>query len=271
MDPETASIRSNAPSYVSQAPSYHARPPSISDLPPYSPDRSRLPPPYSRQHASLSTVTPPRRPSGSSRPSHAQAPSPSRPNFTPSPISGIPPIAFITPGTSKSQSRHYEAVAARRNAEIVSLVNQFSSLLPPEQPRRRNKRNRPGIPFADFSSLPPAPSTTRARLHSTAELFLCTCGRPNHGKIGDESPDPPPFGRQLSQSSGPVERHADEPIHREESVRVENSAVGCAGPPAASEVQETGKETTSEAKEDQEEDLLDAEGKSWDFMLSQMA
>ncbi|KAK6353280.1 hypothetical protein TWF696_005255 [Orbilia brochopaga] len=257
MDPETASIRSMssaAPSYVSQLPPNYAPPPYSSD--------GRLPP-YTRP--------PSGRPSGpgpvrSAEPSGLRALSSA--SYPLSPLSNLPPVSLITPGVRNPQSRHYEAVAARRHAKIVS-----SAFEAPDPPRRRNRR-RPGVPFENFSSLHPAPSTPLALVHSTAELFLCTCGRPNHRRTTAEDWLDPGYPKQ---SAAPQDHSHEEPSSVPQPSQEQNSAsdpVACAKSESEPSATEDTEQQNPKGQGDQrsfEEDLLDAESKSWDFMLSQMA
>ncbi|KAF3921747.1 hypothetical protein ABW21_db0209781 [Orbilia brochopaga] len=260
MDPETASIRSmrsTAPSYVSQVPPNYAHASAISAPPPYSSD-GRLPP-YTRPLAG------PR-----DRYDVHQAAGPLGPralsSFPLSPVSNLPPVALIAPGSRTTQSRQYEAVAARRHAKIVSAA--FDSLDPPQ---RRNKRRGSRLPFQDFSSLHPAPSTPRALVHSTAELFLCTCGRPNHRRVTGEEWLDTNFSRQNHAHDLSLE----EPPSATESLQQENiadsSAQDCISLASGSSATESAEEHGAECQRSFEQDLLDAESKSWDFMLSQMA
>ncbi|EPS37419.1 hypothetical protein H072_8885 [Dactylellina haptotyla CBS 200.50] len=258
MDPETASIHSNAPSYVSQVPSYRA-----SDLPPYSSD-GRLPP-YSRLYSSLIAGAPA---CGSSEAHELALP---RLKASLGSVSGLPPVALISPGASNSQARQYEAVAARRRARIVSAIS--SDLFAPQPPRpppRRRKRTT-SLPFENFSSLHPAPSSPGARVHSTSELFLCTCGRPNHRKTGESWRDSE-YPRQISTRS----LLFDEPSNGPgpligTSTAMTSNSIGC-GEMALNTSAAVDNEGQGDPhkENDTEDDLLDAESKSWDFMLSQM-
>ncbi|KAJ6264235.1 hypothetical protein Dda_0378 [Drechslerella dactyloides] len=260
MDPETSSIRSmrsTAPSYVSQVPSYHAHASAISEPPPYSLD-GRLPP-YTRQ---LSGRPPNSNVLQNTGPSLLRVPSGSPSSRLPN----VPPVSLITPGVRSPQSRQYEAVAARRQARIVSSA--VESWDPPRQQAKKRRGSR--LTFDTFSSLHPAPSTPRALVHSTAELFLCTCGRPNHGRVpGDEWADAG-YARQ---------RHAhdlglEEPFGVHKPLDEQNDASGattCVDIAPGSDAPEKAEENNPEDQKSFEEDLLDAESKSWDFMLSQMA
>lgn len=162
-------------------------------------------------------------------------------------------MAWIGPGNRPVQSRQCEAVAARRQAKSNSNNTGSSRAI---EPRARTKRaySTPhySIPpvSENFSSLHPSPSTPQAFQHSTAELFLCTCGRPNHRKVQQESlfAETENTTRRTVSLGGPSDARA--PLQR----IIDNAAV-----------------EEDEEEEKPLEDPLVTEDRAWDFLISQMA
>ncbi|RVD90046.1 uncharacterized protein DFL_001029 [Arthrobotrys flagrans] len=259
-DDDTASIWSNAPSYRSSI-----------DPPPYSADGGL--PSYSSSSSLIGTSSS-RASAGSSVVSRGLPP---LPRSTP----GLPPVAFITPGSRGQQSRQYQAVAARRQTK-QALKNSYnpnfsSRIFPRDNPIRQNA---PGLTYDTYNSLHPVLSARNSpRALSTAELFLCTCGRHNGGDSSD--PDnanhviDPRAPRSLhnpifdepcpSTLRPPVAKQA--PITKSEEkkdLREEEKKVGQTGESSDKALED------EDAEDPKDKEDLDAEGKSWDFMISQM-
>ncbi|KAK6496480.1 hypothetical protein TWF481_002497 [Arthrobotrys musiformis] len=257
-DDDTASIWSNAPSYRSSV-----------DPPPYSTDGGL--PSYSSS-SSLLGGSSSRASAGSSAVSRGLPP-------VPQSNSGLPPVAFITPGSRGQQSRQYQAVAARRQAKQASknLYNPgFSSrIFPRDNPIRQNA---PGLTYDTYNSLHPVLSARNSpRALSTAELFLCTCGRHNNGNgddpdnanhvIDPRAPRPlhnPIFDEPCpSTLKPPTTKQAPlKKVEENKDVRKEERKLAHTNDKDVKD-----EEDTENSKNDED---LDTEGKSWDFMISQM-
>ncbi|KAK6331029.1 hypothetical protein TWF718_003220 [Orbilia javanica] len=264
-DDDTASIWSNAPSYRSSI-----------DPPPYSADGGL--PSYSSSN-SLLGVSSSRRPSGGS----SSVVSRGLPPLPPS-RSGLPPVASITPGSRGQQSRQSQAVAARREAKQASKSHYnpgFSSrIFPRDNPIRQNA---PGLTYDTYNSLHPVLSARNSpRALSTAELFLCTCGRHNNNNsnnpdanhiIDPRAPKPlhnPIFDEPCPSTLMPPAARKTAPVTKGEEkkpLQVDKKGVGQTGESSGMAL----KDKDAEDKEDKEDkEDLDTEGKSWDFMMSQM-
>ncbi|KAF3168125.1 hypothetical protein TWF225_006324 [Orbilia oligospora] len=262
-DDDTASIWSNAPSYRSTI-----------DPPPYTADGGL--PSYSSS-SSLPETHSSRTPIGSIGSSTVSR---GLPPIPPS-RSGLPPIAFITPGSRGQQSRQYQAVAARRQAKQVSkgLYNpNFSSrIFPRDNPIRQNA---PGLTYDTYNSLHPVLSARNSpHALSTAELFLCTCGRHNGGNTSD-----------LENANHVIDPRAPRPLHNpifdEPCPSTLRPPVSRQTPVAKVEEKKDLQEETKkvnptgefsdkalndgDVEESKDEEDIDTEGKSWDFMMSQM-
>ncbi|KAK6341814.1 hypothetical protein TWF730_001303 [Orbilia blumenaviensis] len=269
-DDDTASIWSNAPSYRSSI-----------DPPPYSADGGL--PSYTS-----STSSNPRSLLGVSSSRSSAGPSIASRGLPPIPAStsGLPPVALITPGSRVPQSRQYQAVAARRQAKQASKANNvynpnFSSRIFPRDNPIRQKA--PGLTYDTYNSLHPVLSARDSpRALSTAELFLCTCGR--HNKDGEDRDDdrrfidpraPKPLHNPIFDEPCPstlrptatkevvVKKAEETPMAWKDENKT--GPVDMAG--KLGDVKVSKEEDTEEPKE---QDELDSEGKSWDFMMSQM-
>ncbi|KAK6502171.1 hypothetical protein TWF506_002764 [Arthrobotrys conoides] len=262
-DDDTASIWSSAPSYRSTI-----------DPPPYSADGAL--PSYSSSSSLLGTSSG-RASSGSSG---SSAVSRGLPPIPPS-RSGLPPVAFITPGSRGQQSRQYQAVAARRQAKLASksLYNpNFSSrIFPRDNPIRQNA---PGLTYDTYNSLHPVLSARNSpHALSTAELFLCTCGR--HNSSNSDDPEnaihvidpraPRPLHNPIFDEPCPVTLRPpatkQEPLatagEKEDPHEGAKKTSRAGGPSDRASRDE-------DAEEPKDEEDLDTESKSWDFMISQM-
>lgn len=264
-DDDTASIWSTAPSYRSSI-----------DPPPYSASGGL--PPYSSSY-SLPGASSSRSPASSSIAPRGLPPIPVS-------TSGLPPVALITPGSRTSQSRQYQAVAARRQAKQASKIlynPDFSSrVFPRDRPIRQKA---PGLTYDTYSSLHPVLSARDSpRALSTAELFLCTCGRHKDGKNSDPENEnhvidpraPKPLHNPIfdepcpSTLAPPVAKQPLTPkaegkrVIQAKEKKVDDTGI-VVGESSNAKIPKD-----EDAEDPKEGDPLDMEGKSWDFMMSQM-
>ncbi|PGH27054.1 hypothetical protein AJ80_01240 [Polytolypa hystricis UAMH7299] len=167
LDPETASIRSNAPSYVSAAPSYHSAAPSyhsrVTDSQPA--PSSATNPSQRTQNSPTTTNAPSSPPSSSSSQSHGllssqnyapgfenRASSSNNP-FTRGRSATIPDIRSLynisewVPVTEGLQARHYHNVANRRVSEAVHNFNSARSTFAPLLHAMTTAATEPGYAF----------------------------------------------------------------------------------------------------------------------------